>query len=258
MRHRQDLAEFHEERFIGKVDRTRRAQNIELETQEGEQARQGGYETGHAETVEQKRINPTDQPAGDDRHADRRPNRPTHIDPQHPQQRRRQTAHRADRKIDFAHHQYADDAERNDADGRGFKQEVDEVDAGDEQGVEAGEHRPDDGEADHDGDRPQVPRSHAIEKRLRRSANPDGVVDARVGAVHRGRGAGGGSFGVTHGVAPSAALRRWTRRDTELLAAPVIAPTSSALVASGAKTPLLRPSRSTTMRSATARTSSIL
>ena len=53
-------------------------------------------------------------------------------------------------------------------------------------------------------------------------------------------------------------VRGCARRETALSTAPVIAPTSSSFEASGVKTPLLRPSRSTTIRSATARTSSML
>jgi hypothetical protein len=38
-----------------------------------------------------------------------------------------QTAHRADGKVDFAEHQDADDAERDDADGGAIEQQIDEI-----------------------------------------------------------------------------------------------------------------------------------
>src|SRR5699024_9791236 len=100
---------------------------------------------------------------------------------------------------------------------------------------------------------------HAIDKRADRAADAFGMLDADVGAVEQRTGCLG-FRSVGHGLASSwaCAWRRLARRETELLAAPVIALTSSWLEASGRKMPLFLPSLSTTMRSATARTSSML
>ena len=119
-------------------------------------------------------------------------------------------------------------------------------------------------EADDDRQRAEVARPHPVEE------GADRAADALRHGVTRSslRSSSGAicaccSALMVIAVPPMLGLvrsawRRLARRETALSVAPVMALTSSWLEASGVKMPLLRPSRSTTMRSATARTSSML
>src|SRR5690606_30117272 len=144
--------------------------------------------------------------------------------------------------------QHADDAQRDHPDGRAVEKQVDQVVRREKQRVEAGKHDGNDDKSDHHRQHAEVAGTDPVEEA---AEQPDGAVivpDALVGAIDRLRGP------VAHGVPPAiSAAFLWLRRDTAFSVAPVIAVTSSWLLASGSKMPLLRPRRSTTMRSATAR-----
>ncbi len=231
MGHHQRLPEVHEAGAVGQVDRAAGAQDVELQPEHGQQARQGRHEARHAEPVEQHGVDRADDGAGQHGEQDGARHRPAGVDPQHADQRGREARHGAHRQVDLADHQDAHDAERDDADRRTVEQQVDEVVGRQEHGVQGLEHGPDHGEADHHGQRAEVARPHAVEEGADGAAEPLVVADAGVGAVEGRR----ARFGVdAHGRAsPAVAPRRTARRETELSAAPVMALTSSWLDVSG-------------------------
>ena len=157
VRHDEHLSEIDQRRAVGKVDRARRAEEIELQAEHRQQAGQSRDEARHAEAVEQDGVDGADQAAECERSEDRERDRPTLIYPQHADQRGGEAADRADRQIDLADDQNADDAERDHADRRAVEQEIDEIVRCQEDRIEALEHRPDDHQTDHDGKRAKIP-----------------------------------------------------------------------------------------------------
>src|SRR5690606_8557430 len=146
--------------------------------------------------------------------------------------------------------------------GRAVEQQVDKVVGGEEDRIERLEHRPDDRQPDDDGQRAQVARADPVPEGPHRTAEALFMPHPFVAAIEQRRAHRPVIRRVAHGRAspdfPLCALRLLARRDTELLSAPVMALTSSWFEASGEKMPLFLPSRNTTIRSATASTSSIL
>ena len=183
----EELAEADEKRAVGQVDRAGRAEHVELQAQQREQARERRDEARHPEARAQQRVDRADENAerqgGDDGDHERH----ALVHPEHADQRRADAAHRADREVDLAEHQHADDAKRDDAGGRAVEEQVDEVVARQEHWVEAGEHSPDEDEPYDDGQRAEVARPHAVEERGKRAADALGVRDAGVAAVEQRR-----------------------------------------------------------------------
>ncbi len=231
MGHHQRLPEVHEAGPVGQVDRAAGAQDVELQAQHGEQARQRRHEARHAEPVEQHGIDRADDGADQHGDEDRAEHRPAGIDPEHADDRRREARHGADRQVDLADHQDAHDAERDDADGGAVEQQVDEVVGRQEHGVQRLEHGPDHGEADDHRQRAEVARAHAVEEGPDGAAEPLVVADAGVGAVEGGRARL--QVDAHARASPVVVPRRTARRETELSAAPVMALTSSWFDVSG-------------------------
>ena len=154
-----------------------------------------------------------------------------------PTMRRGEAADRADREVDLAHHQDADDAERDDADGRAIEQQVDEVVRRQEDRVEALEHGPDDRRGPTTtGSEPRSPeRTRSTKARI---APPTPAACLTRSSLRSSSGAGALRWSRAHGCASCAGAAlapavRPARRDTALSVAPVIALTSSWFEASG-------------------------
>ena len=158
-------------------------------------------------------------------------------------------ADRADREVDLADQQHADDAERDDADRARLEGRFTRFSLDRKTGLSALEDDADDDEADDHRQRAEVAGADAVDEAWtapRRPSVPEPLVLA-VAAARRRAGVSSWlmpppSFGVVE-AAGAAARRAGT---TTLSVAPVIAATiSSEEISSTSNTPLLRPSRST-------------
>ena len=174
--------------------------------------------------------------------------------------RRGEAADRADREVDLADQQHADDAERDDADRRAVEEQVHEVVRCDRKtGLRLVKTVQMIDEADDDRQRAQVAGADAVDE------GADRAADARRAWRDAARRCGRAAVPVGRAHAPflrrpasRPAARGGPARDGVVGGA---GDRGDQLVRSrrpGVKMPLLRPSRSTTMRSATARTSSML
>src|SRR5690606_29225936 len=137
---------------------------------------------------------------------------------------------------------------------RALHRQIDEVPAREEHRVEHLEHRPDQREADDDRQRTQVAAAHPRPDPRRGAADALAVEIVEAHEPPPGRRRSREASGMTvPSVRGSGSAGGAARRATELSTAPVIAAISTSLVTSAALySPLLRPSRSTTIRSATA------
>ena len=83
-RHHEELAEHHQRGFVGKVDGAFGAEDVKLQSEEGQQTRKRRDEARHAKAVEELRIHPADQASRRQGHEDRQRRRPivrTHSTP---------------------------------------------------------------------------------------------------------------------------------------------------------------------------------
>src|SRR5262249_5493781 len=150
--------------------------------------------------------------------------------------RRREAAGGANREVDLANQENHHDADRDQADGGDLQKQVGEVGGREETFVLQVEDDPDQGDREDHPQRGGVPLQEAPQQVARRG----------------GLGSGGLRGGDVRGADPPGCLCC----SAVSVIAPVIAPTTcSSLVCEASKTPALRPSRRTKMRSATANTS---
>uniref|UniRef100_J1RUT9 Dehydrogenase n=1 Tax=Streptomyces auratus AGR0001 TaxID=1160718 RepID=J1RUT9_9ACTN len=255
-----------------RVDGALVAHHPDLQAAPAEEAGQRDDEGRHTDFGEKEPVQGADGQSRDDGDQDREPVVDALGDAEDGPHGRADTRHRADRQVDLAEQQHEDDADGHDAEAGGVDTDVREAVRGQEAAVLELEDDRDDDQADDDRQRAQLTTAHpALE--VAEIAGEALLTDEQTG-VDGGRlgGVGGGCLRrrlllagwllgeVTH--APTSFFTwsvRALRRVTALSEAPVIAAMiSSWEVPSTSKTPLLRPSRSTATRSATACTSAML
>jgi hypothetical protein len=83
VRHDHQLPELHKRGCVGKVDRSGIAQQVKLHTQQCEQSRQRRHEAGHANPVQQRRVDRADQRAAGHGRQDGDGQRHAHVHPHH-------------------------------------------------------------------------------------------------------------------------------------------------------------------------------
>ena len=121
------LPEANERQSEGQVNRAGRAEQVELQPEQRQETRQRRDEGRHSDAVEEQRVERAHGGAERERHEDGAGHRPAEIDPEHAQDRRGEARHGADRQVDLAQQQHADDAERDDPDGGAVVEQVREI-----------------------------------------------------------------------------------------------------------------------------------
>ncbi len=243
------------------VDRAARAQQVERQAVPDQQARQRHDERGHAERGEEEPVEGAHGHAHRHRHDHREPLRHPVVHVQHGERGPRQAADGADRQIDLPDQQHEDDADGDQTGPDDVHAEVGQVAWREELVVQPLEDAPDHDQPGDDQERTALADPHTASHLLGVVAQVAGPAPGARPTVGRDRtGAARPAVPVrpapAHGQASSSPFERWA---TALSAAPVTEEMiCSCVTVLTSNRPLLRPSRSTATRSATALMSPML
>ena len=141
---------------VGDVDRAGVAEHVEQRALPGEQTGQGHHERRHPELGDPQALEQPDGHAGGDGGGDRGRGRPAVLHVEHGHDGGGEAAHGADRQVDLAQQQHQHDAHRDGAHRGDLQHEVGEVHRRQEAAVEELEDGPDDEDAEHHREVPQL------------------------------------------------------------------------------------------------------